>query len=193
MNTPLEAFGACGLVTLCLRRSLLKPDACRRSLQIVGLGWPGGVFRWFSRVEPTSPACATCCYMVFCYIRARLLNWSAQEHLNMHMYVHRNTSSHILFTKEACVWPGVTKVGPEVHLSKCVIHDIKGLFKCLTLLHFFPPLVLFSRGIQNKYAFCTICNTLSSHSPPRYAIQVKNHRHFFRRCQNINATLQVME
>jgi len=40
-------------------------------------------------------------------------------------------------------------------------------------------LVLFSRGIQSKFALHTIWNILSSHSPPRYAFEAKNYRHFF--------------
>lgn len=45
MCIPLKPFRACGLVTLCWRLRLLKHDAWSRSVQIVGLGQPGGVLQ----------------------------------------------------------------------------------------------------------------------------------------------------
>lgn len=105
---------------------------------------------------------------------------ATQMNVHTHAYaqdisIHTHTIQ--MMYSFACIWPGVNKTCPGAHLSKCVIYGTQGPF----------------RGIQSKYALHTIWNILSSHSPPRYAFEAKNHRHFFRSCQNVNAALQVME
>lgn len=213
MCIPFEASGACGLLTLCRRLSLLKPDACSWSLQIVMMGWPGAIVQATEGWTNQSGLCGllSCCVLL-CESRvAWLLTASLMcppigpkgtcTQIGLHLYAYAQGMSLYTYSAQTQLrWcalllasrPMLTRHVQQHTIRVCHLWHPKPSWMFPSLLSL--SLVLFSQGILNKYALQTLLKpVVAIFNPPRYAFQAKNQRHSLRRCQNMNAALQVME